>query len=58
MLLEYLQENYNKNEPIFVADIHLPVSDTNLRQMLKVLCDKGTIQRFDTGIYILPEFQD
>jgi len=53
MLLEYLQENYNKNEPIFVADIHLPVSDTNLRQMLKVLCDKGTIHRFDTGIYYL-----
>jgi predicted transcriptional regulator of viral defense system len=53
MLLEYLQENYQKNEPIFVADIHLPVSDTNLRQMLKVLCDKGTIQRFDTGIYYL-----
>ena len=53
MLLDYLQENYNNNEPIFVSDIHLPVSDTNLRQMLKVLCDKGTIHRFDTGIYYL-----
>jgi predicted transcriptional regulator of viral defense system len=54
MLLEYLKENYNKNEPIFVSDIDLPVSDTNLRQMFKVLCDKGEIRRYDTGIYYLP----
>ena len=33
MLLEYLQKNYKVNEPIFVSDIDLPVTDTNLRQM-------------------------
>lgn len=53
MLLEYLKENYKVNEPIFVSDIELPVTDTNLRQMFKVLCDKGLIMRYDTGIYYM-----
>ncbi len=53
MLLEYLQKNYNVNEPIFLADIDLPVSDTNLRQMFKVLCDSGRIVRYDAGIYYM-----
>lgn len=53
MLLEYLKENYQTNEPIFVSDIKLPVSDTNLRQMFKKLCDNGDIMRYDTGIYYL-----
>lgn len=53
MLLEYLQINYVVNEPIFLSDIDLPVSDTNLRQMFKVLCDSGKIQRYDTGIYYI-----
>ncbi|MCH5268661.1 MAG: hypothetical protein J1E62_10005 [Lachnospiraceae bacterium] len=53
MLLEYLQQNYKANEPIFVSDIELPVTDTNLRQMFKVLCDSGQIMRYDTGIYYL-----
>ena len=50
MLFDYLQENYKVNEPIFVSDIGLPVTDNNLRQMFKVLCDKGQIIRYDTGI--------
>lgn len=53
MLLEYLQEKYKVNEPIFVSDIDLPVTDTNLRQMFKVLCDSGKITRYDTGIYYM-----
>lgn len=53
MLLEYLQKNYKVNEPIFVSDIDLPVTDTNLRQMFKVLCDNGKICRYDTGIYYM-----
>lgn len=50
-LYEYLISNYKPNEPIFVSDIQLSVSDVNLRQMFKVLCDSGKIKRFDTGIY-------
>lgn len=53
MLLEYLQKNYKVNEPIFVSDIDLPVTDTNLRQMFKILCDNGKINRYDTGIYYM-----
>ena len=53
MLLEYLQKNYKVNEPIFVSDIDLPVTDTNLRQMFKVLCDSGLIYRYETGIYYM-----
>ena len=54
-LYEYLISNYKPNEPIFVSDIQLSVSDVNLRQMFKVLCDSGKIERFDTGIYYLPK---
>ncbi len=54
MLYEYLNENYKKNEPIFVSDIELPMSATNLRQQLKVLCDAGKIKRYENGIYYLP----
>lgn len=53
MLLEYLQKNYKVNEPIFVSNIDLPVTDTNLRQMFKVLCDSGQIYRYETGIYYM-----
>ena len=53
MLVEDLKENYNTNEPIFLSDINLPVTDTNLRQMFKILCDSGEIMRYDAGIYYL-----
>lgn len=55
MLYEYLKSNYLENEPIFVSDIKLPVSDVNLRRMFKELCDVGKIERFDKGIYYLPK---
>ena len=47
MLYDYLIKNYKANEPIFVSDIVLPVSDANLRQMFKALCDSEKIKRFD-----------
>ena len=55
MLYEYLLANYKANEPIFVSDIDLPVSDVNLRQMFKTICDAGKIKRFDNGIYYIPK---
>lgn len=54
MLYEYILKNYKADEPIFFADIELPVSNINLRQMFKKLCDDGKIRRFDKGIYYLP----
>jgi hypothetical protein len=56
MLYEYLREKYQPNEPIFLSDVDLPVSNTNLRQMFKVLCDSGKIKRYDKGIYYIPTF--
>ncbi|MBO5492464.1 MAG: hypothetical protein J5974_03935 [Pyramidobacter sp.] len=54
MLYQYLTENYRLGEPIFSADITLPVSATNLRQMFKKLCDSGAIVRCEPGVYVLP----
>jgi hypothetical protein len=54
MLYEYLKETYQTNEPIFLSDVDLPVSSTNLRQMFKILCDSGKIKRYDNGIYYIP----
>lgn len=54
MLYDYLVKNYRENEPIFLSDVDLPVTNTNLRQMFKNLCDEGKIRRFDKGIYYLP----
>ena len=36
-LYEYLISNYKPNEPIFVSDLQLSISDANLRQMFKRL---------------------
>ena len=55
MLYDYLVKNYQPNEPIFISDVLLPVSEGNLRQMFKNLCDNEKIKRFDTGIYYLPK---
>ena len=55
MLYEYLIKSYQPNEPIFLCDIDLPVSNGNLRKMMKDLCDAGKIKRFDIGIYYLPK---
>ena len=55
MLYQYLVEKYKPNEPIFVSDINLPISDGHLRQMFKNLCDDGLVKRFDTGVYYIPK---
>ncbi len=54
MLYDYLKERYQPNEPIFMSDINLTVSATNLRQMFKKLCDEGRIKRYEAGVYYLP----
>lgn len=54
-LYKYLISNYKPNEPIFVSDLQISISDANLQQMFNLLCDSGKIKRFDTGIYYLPK---
>lgn len=55
-LYEYLIENYNENEPIFISEIQIEdMTDVNIRQQIKKLTDSGKIKRFDTGIYFIPK---
>lgn len=54
MLYEYLLENYKPNEPIFTSDIELGLSGNTLRPLLKQLCDKGLLKRFDNGVLYIP----
>ncbi len=54
-LYDYILENFKKNEPFFVSELNMPGSTkNNIRQALKVLCDKGLAIRYDTGIYYIP----
>lgn len=55
-LYEYLQENYELNEPIFLTDLQIEgKSKENIRQQMKKLTDVGEVKRFDKGIYFLPK---
>jgi predicted transcriptional regulator of viral defense system len=55
MLYDYLIENYEEDEPIFLTDINIEgMTEENIRYHLKKLTDNGTICRFDSGIYYLP----
>lgn len=56
VVYDYLKENYNLNEPIFLSEINIPdMKASSLRQQLKKLTEDGRIKRFDTGIYFLPK---
>jgi predicted transcriptional regulator of viral defense system len=56
MLFDYLIENYEKGEPIFLTDIHIEgMTEENIRYHLKKLTDDGVIGRFESGIYYLPK---
>ena len=53
---DYLTENYQENEPIFLAEINIPgVKEGTVRQQMKKLTEDGRIKRFDTGIYYIPK---
>ena len=54
-LYDYILENFKKDEPFFVSELNMPGSTkNNIRQALKVLCDKGLAIRYDTGVYYIP----
>ena len=52
-MLEYLKSKYKVNQPIFITDINFPISEENLLQMLKELCEKDQIKEYDAGIYYI-----
>lgn len=52
MLYEYILENYQKDEPIFLNE--LPgKSKESIRQEMKKLTDEGKIERLYNGVYYL-----
>ena len=55
-VFEYLKENYQENEPVFLSELSVPeISDVSVRQQLKKLTEDGRVKRFDTGIYYIPK---
>ena len=56
MLMDYLVANYDKGEPIFLADICIEgMTEENIRYHLKKMTDDGAICRFDSGVYFFPK---
>lgn len=56
MLYDYLVNNYEKGEPIFLMDIVVKgMTEENIRYHLKKMTDEGIIDRFDSGIYYIPK---
>lgn len=56
MLFDYLVDNYEKGEPIFLSDINIEgMTEENIRYHLKKLTDDGVICRFESGVYYLPK---
>ncbi|MBD5471873.1 MAG: hypothetical protein HDR20_02905 [Lachnospiraceae bacterium] len=56
MLSEFIKENYEPGEPIFLQDIKTDgMSDANIRQKIKKLTDEGEVIRYEQGIYYIPK---
>lgn len=56
MLLEYIKNNYEQGEPIFLQDINIEnMSNASIRQGIKKLVQKGELARYDQGIYFIPK---
>ena len=57
MLLDYLQNEYPTNVPIFMGDIEerLGMQAASVRQGFKRLVDRGILARFTAGVYYFPQ---
>lgn len=56
MLKAYLMENYGYNEPIFIKELSIDgLSQNAVRQSVKRLTAIGFLERYDNGIYYIPE---
>ena len=52
MLYNYIIENYQKDEPIFLAELEiLGKSKESVRQEMKRLADEGKMERLYNGVY-------
>lgn len=56
MLYNYIKEHYKEAEPIFLSDlIRANITELDLKQQLKELCEKELLQIYDKGIYFIPK---
>jgi len=53
MLYDYIKENYENGEPIFISELPGNSKDY-IRQEMKKLADEGKIERVFKGVYLLP----
>ena len=56
MLYEYIKSHYKEAEPIFFSDLERQdITKSALNQQLRVLCVKGLLMKYDTGVYYIPK---
>ena len=53
MVYDYIIQNFNNGEPIFLSELPGNSKDY-LRQEMKQLCDDGRLERLYNGVYYLP----
>ena len=56
MLYNYIKTHYKKAEPIFLSDLlRTNITEPDLNQQLKELCEKGSLQQYDEEVYFIPK---
>ena len=56
MLQEYIIKNYQEAEPIFLSDMKIDgMSLAAIRAEMNKLCEKNRIEKFEEGMYYIPE---
>ena len=56
MVYEYIKSHYKEAEPIFFSDLERQdITKSALNQQLRVLCVKGLLMKYDTGVYYIPK---
>lgn len=56
MIYNYVKEHYKQAEPIFLSDLlRMNITESDLNQQLKELCEKGLLQQYDEEVYFIPK---
>lgn len=56
MLYNYIKAHYKQAEPIFLSDLlRMNITESDLNQQLKELCEKGLLQQYDEEVYFIPK---
>lgn len=56
MLYNYIKEHYIEAESIFLSDLlRTNITEPDLNQQLKELCERGLLQEYDAEVYFIPK---